>query len=192
MRCRLECRLAAVVLLALVAAVFLLPVVSRRLLPEPTPEQPNLHIQGTAPRKFSPQRELEILIAARRILAAYPEVESIYSTTRLLDEKGDPTRGYHLFVEMRPNDLWPALIKERSGARPRTRAEFIEAVKAGLEAKLPGISWTFEPAGTITCVDAPLPRARPRAPATDPSGQELPNLDRVKAMTEQLNNEPDY
>jgi Cu/Ag efflux pump CusA len=184
--------LVLIMLLALVAAAFLMPVVGRHLLPELEPEQPNLFIHGTMPLKVSPEREQGILREARSIIATYPEVENLYSTNRLLDERGRKTAGYHVFVELRPNDLWPELVVERGRARPRTRAEFIEALKAGLESKLPAISWTFEPAGTITFLDAP--RTRPRLPTRDSSGQELPTLDRLKALVDQINeinDEPD-
>jgi hypothetical protein len=161
-----HCRLATVtvlaVALALLAASFLSPFVSdrflcERALVEPEPEQPNLHIRGTLParagRQLSQLREHEVDRDARRIIAAYPEVESLVSTWSLLSDDGTRPDGYHMIVELRPDNSWPALLAEKGKMRSRTRAELIEAMKKSLAGQMPSMYWDFQPAGKIVNLD---------------------------------------
>jgi hypothetical protein len=185
MTCRGKCLLAAVTMLVVlltVAAIVVQTLGRRQLSSEPEAERPNLHILGIAPVKVSPEREFEILRDARRILAAYHEVAFIYSTARLREHDGTMAEGYHLFVELRSNDDWPALALENGKQRRRTKAEFIEAVKGDLEAKLPGILWIFEPAGQVTVLDAPLPQVDIK----DAAGREPTPLEKLKALQDQI------
>jgi heavy metal efflux system protein len=140
------CLMAA--LIAGTAAI--VPLLGHEFMPEL--EEGNLWIRGTAPLNVTLERQVEISKAARTIMAAYPEAESIVAQLGRPDD-GTDTAGFfnsEYFVPLRRQEHWPALV-ERSGwrrwllgaTRPRTKEEVVSAMNEELERKLPGISWNF-------------------------------------------------
>jgi cobalt-zinc-cadmium resistance protein CzcA len=126
-----------------------LPLLGREFMPEL--EEGNLWIRGTAPLNVTLERQVELSKHARRIMASYPEVESIVAQLGRPDDGTDACGFYNseYFVPLRPEEDWPTLV-ERTGwrrflgaRRRRYKEELVAAMSAELEAKLPGINWNF-------------------------------------------------
>jgi cobalt-zinc-cadmium resistance protein CzcA len=127
----------------------LVPFLGHEFMPEL--EEGNLWIRGTCPLNTTLERQVEISRAARKIMAKYPEVESIVAQLGRPDD-GTDTGGFfngEYFVPLRPEKDWPQVVEQRGwrrlfGARrARTKAELVAEMSAELESELPGISWNF-------------------------------------------------
>jgi len=118
----------------------------------PELEEGNLWIRGTAPLNVTLERQVELSKQARRIMANYPEVESIVGQLGRPDD-GTDSGGFfnaEYFVPLRPEKDWPKLV-ERSGwtrwlfgaKRTRSKQEIVDEMNNELESMMPGIVWNF-------------------------------------------------
>jgi cobalt-zinc-cadmium resistance protein CzcA len=140
----------AVMGVLLVGTVCMVPFLGHEFMPEL--EEGNLWIRGTAPLNTTLERQVELSQQARKIMASYPEVESIVAQLGRPDD-GTDTGGFfnsEYFVPLRPQKDWPRLVERPvwrrwlfGRARARTKQELVEAMNAELERKLPGITWNF-------------------------------------------------
>jgi cobalt-zinc-cadmium resistance protein CzcA len=118
----------------------------------PELEEGNLWIRSTAELNVTLERNVENSRVARRIIASYPEVESIVAQLGRPDDGTDAAGFYNTeyFVPLRREKDWP-LVVEQSGwrrwiygaRRARTKEELVKAMNAELGAKLPGMVWNF-------------------------------------------------
>jgi cobalt-zinc-cadmium resistance protein CzcA len=153
LRICLKYRWTTVVLMTvlLLGTACILPYIGQEFMPEL--EEGNLWIRSTGPLNQTLERNVEIARQARAIMASYPEVESIVTQSGRPDD-GTDTEGYEnseYFVPLRPRQDWPALVEQTGGLkrwlygpkRPRTKEEFVDAMNAELERKIPGVVWNF-------------------------------------------------
>jgi heavy metal efflux system protein len=134
----------------IVGTACMVPFLGQEFMPEL--EEGNIWIRGTAPLNVTLERQVELSKAARRIIATYPEVESIVAQLGRPDDGTDPGGFYNseYFVPLRRQEEWPATVG-RSGwrrwllgsVRARTKEEIVSAMNAELERKLPGVIWNF-------------------------------------------------
>src|SRR5208283_1378546 len=117
----------------------------------PELEEGNLWIRGTAPLNITLEREVQLSQDARKIMARFPEVESIVGQLGRPDD-GTDTGGFfnsEYFVPLRPEKDWPQVV-ERTGwrrilgaKRQRTKEELINEMNDELERNIPGVVWNF-------------------------------------------------
>ena len=127
----------------------LLPFLGREFMPEL--EEGNLWIRGTAPLNTTLERQVELSRQARRIMASYPEVESIVAQLGRPDDGTDAAGFYNseYFAPLRPEKHWPKLVQQTGwrrlfGAkRARAKHELVMEMNAELERQLPGVTWNF-------------------------------------------------
>jgi cobalt-zinc-cadmium resistance protein CzcA len=134
----------------LIATASIIPSLGREFMPEL--EEGNLWIRGTCPLNVSLERQVELSRVARKIMASYPEVESLVAQLGRPDDGTDAGGFYNseYFVPLRPEEDWPLLAEQQGWKRwlygtrrARTKQELIQVMNGELEAKLPGISWNF-------------------------------------------------
>jgi cobalt-zinc-cadmium resistance protein CzcA len=136
--------------LVIIATGCIIPFLGNDFMPEL--EEGNLWIRGTAPLNITLERQVEDSRTARRIMATYPEVDSIVAQLGRPDD-GTDTGGFfnsEYFVTLRPENDWPRLV-DRAGwrrrifgsKRARRKEEIVEEMNHELEQKLPGIVWNF-------------------------------------------------
>jgi cobalt-zinc-cadmium resistance protein CzcA len=136
---------------ALIAVTFcLIPQLGHEFMPEL--EEGNLWIRGTAPLNITLERQVQLSKQARKIMAVYPEVESIVAQLGRPDD-GTDTGGFfnsEYFVPLRPEKDWPKLVEQAGwprwilgATRARTKEELVNAMNAELQRKLPGVVWNF-------------------------------------------------
>jgi cobalt-zinc-cadmium resistance protein CzcA len=140
----------AIMLAVVVATGLVIPHIGHEFMPEL--EEGNLWIRCTAPLNQTLERNVEIARQARKIMASYPEVESIVTQSGRPDD-GTETCGYYnteYFVPLRPRNDWPALNKQTGWRRwlfgenvPRSKEELITVMNTELEMKIPGVVWNF-------------------------------------------------
>jgi cobalt-zinc-cadmium resistance protein CzcA len=133
----------------IVGTAFLIPHLGREFMPEL--EEGNLWIRGTLPLNVTLERQVEVSRQARRIMANYPEVDSIVAQLGRPDD-GTDTAGFYnseYFVPLRPQKDWPK-AKEVTGwrslfgsMRQRTKQELVDEMNKELERKIPGVIWNF-------------------------------------------------
>jgi cobalt-zinc-cadmium resistance protein CzcA len=134
----------------IVGTGILLPFLGREFMPEL--EEGNLWIRGTAPLNITLEHQVELSRQARRIMATYPEVESIVAQLGRPDD-GTDTGGFfngEYFVPLRPQKDWPHLVDQTGwrrwlfgATRKRTKEELVSAMNAELERKVPSVVWNF-------------------------------------------------
>jgi cobalt-zinc-cadmium resistance protein CzcA len=134
----------------IVGTAFLIPHLGNEFMPEL--EEGNLWIRGTAPLNVTLERQVQLSKQARKIMAAYPEVESIVAQLGRPDD-GTDTGGFfnsEYFVPLRREKDWPRLVEQTGWrrwfggpTRARTKSELVEAMNAELQRKLPGVVWNF-------------------------------------------------
>jgi cobalt-zinc-cadmium resistance protein CzcA len=134
----------------IVTTLFVIPKLGREFMPEL--EEGNLWIRATAPLNWTLERNVQLAKQGRKIMADYPEVESIISQSGRPDD-GTDTAGFYnteYFVPLRPEKDWPKSVEQTGwrswvwGAkRARTKAEIVAAMNAELEQKIPGLVWNF-------------------------------------------------
>ncbi|HZY84862.1 MAG TPA: efflux RND transporter permease subunit, partial [Gemmataceae bacterium] len=134
----------------IVGTCFLVPRLGREFMPEL--EEGNLWIRGTLPLNVTLERQVEVSREARKIMARYPEVESIVAQLGRPDDGTDPAGFYNseYFVPLRPEKDWPKVMDQGGWRarlfgprRARTKKELVNEMNAELERKLPGIIWNF-------------------------------------------------
>lgn len=136
----------AVVVIATGAA---LPYLGKEFMPEL--EEGNVYVRGTFPVGVSLEEVAEKSALARRRLERYPEAAAVLAQLGRPDDGTDPTGFYNaeMFVPLKDERTWPALIDETGIARswrkkrPRTKAEFVQAMKKDLESAVVGVDWNF-------------------------------------------------
>jgi heavy metal efflux system protein len=132
-------------------AVLIVPQLGTEFMPEL--EEGNLWIRSTAELNVTLERNVENARVARKILASYPEVESIVAQLGRPDDGTDTTGFFNTeyFVPLRAHKDWPLLVENKGWwrthvygpKRARTKVELVTAINAELEAKLPGMNWNF-------------------------------------------------
>lgn len=140
----------ALLALLIAGTACLIPQLGREFMPEL--EEGNLWLRGIGPLNMNLEHQVKIAKQARRIIAKYPEVESIVTQSGRPDD-GTDTEGFYsgeYFVPLRPQSAWPKLMKQTGWRRwiwgpirTRTKQELIGAMNAELEHDLPGITWNF-------------------------------------------------
>ncbi len=151
-RCLRYRRATLCVFAALIAftAAFAVPRLGREFMPEL--EEGNLWVRGTFPLNISLEGSTKGSAEARKIMASYPEVETVVNEIGRPDD-GTDSDGYYnseFFVPLRPESQWPAVVEQTGwrrwvyGAkRPRTKVELVDAMSAEMTSKIPGVDWNF-------------------------------------------------
>ena len=131
-------------------AVFAVPRLGREFMPEL--EEGNLWVRGTFPLNISLDGTSDASTEARKVMASYPEVETVVNEIGRPDD-GTDSDGYYnseFFVPLRPQKAWPAVVEETGwrrwvfGAkRPRTKVELVDAMSDEMTRKIPGANWNF-------------------------------------------------
>jgi cobalt-zinc-cadmium resistance protein CzcA len=136
-----------------VTCLYPLPRLGREFMPEL--EEGNLWIRGTFPLNVSLERVTSNAAHARKVLANYPEVESVVLMIGRPDDGTDPTGFYNveIFVPLKPRKDWPKLMEETSwwkyvpywggSKRQRDKEEMIKQMNEELTRDLPGVDWNF-------------------------------------------------
>jgi cobalt-zinc-cadmium resistance protein CzcA len=102
----------------------------------PKLEEGNLWIRATFPTSISLKESNGYVNAMRRVIAGYPEVETIVSQHGRPDDGTDATGFFNaeFFVPLKPADAWPAgMTKER----------LTETMTKDLEQRFPGVDFNF-------------------------------------------------
>jgi heavy metal efflux system protein len=128
----------------------LIPQIGREFMPEL--EEGNLWLRGIGVLNMSLEHSIGIARQARRIMASYPEVESIITQSGRPDD-GCDTEGYYsgeYFVPLRLQEDWPKVMPATGWRRwifgplrARTKRELVSAMNEDLEREIPGVSWNF-------------------------------------------------
>lgn len=134
---------------AVIATGAALPYLGKEFMPEL--EEGNVYVRGTFPVGVSLTEVAEKSATARRRLERYPEAAAVLAQLGRPDDGTDPTGFYNaeLFVPLKDERTWPALVDETGLAklwrkkRPRTKAEFVQAMKKDLESAVVGVDWNF-------------------------------------------------
>ncbi len=131
-------------------AAYAVPNLGREFMPEL--EEGNLWIRGTFPLNASLERVSVDAAEARRIIASYPEIESVVPQIGRPDDGTDPTGFYNveIFVPLRPQKDWPH-VAEQTGwrrrlhgtTRTRAKEELVREMNDELNRRLPGVDWNF-------------------------------------------------
>ena len=127
-----------------------MPRLGREFMPEL--EEGNLWVRGTFPLNISLEASTKGSAEARKIMASYPEVETVVNEIGRPDD-GTDSDGYYnseFFVPLRPESQWPAVVEQTGwrrwvyGAkRPRTKEELVDAMSEEMTRKIPGAEWNF-------------------------------------------------
>src|ERR1700729_2698644 len=102
----------------------------------PKLEEGNLWVRATFPQSISLEDSDTYVNRMRRLMAAYPEVESVVSQHGRPDDGTDAT-GYfnaEFFVPLKPFDTWPAGVDKEKLTQQMTEA---------LEQQFPGVDFNF-------------------------------------------------
>jgi cobalt-zinc-cadmium resistance protein CzcA len=128
----------------------LIPQLGREFMPEL--EEGNLWLRGIGMLNMNLDHQVAIARQARRIMASYPEVESIVTQSGRPDD-GTDTEGFYsgeYFVPLRPQAEWPKVVPATGWRRwvwgpmrARTKREIVDAMNADLEREIPGVTWNF-------------------------------------------------
>lgn len=99
-------------------------------------EEGNLYIRASLPPSISLEAGQPVVNGVRRLIAQYPEVESVLSAHGRPDDGTDSTGFFNaeFFVPLKPSAAWPAgVTKERLTAELSTK----------LQARYPGVDFSF-------------------------------------------------
>ena len=131
-------------------AVFAVPRLGREFMPEL--EEGNFWVRGTYPFNISLEASTKASAEARKIMASFPEVETVVNEIGRPDD-GTDSGGYfnsEFFVPLRPESQWPAVVEQTGwrrwiyGAkRPRTKTELADAISQEMTRKIPAADWNF-------------------------------------------------
>ena len=99
-------------------------------------EEGNMWIRATLPSSISLAEGQAAVNGIRRIIASYPEVETVISQQGRPDDGTDPSgvSNSEYFTPLKPFDTWPGAI---------TKEQLTEAMSQRLQAKYPGIDFSF-------------------------------------------------
>ena len=99
-------------------------------------EEGNMWIRATLPSSISLVEGQAAVNGIRRIIASYPEVETVISQQGRPDDGTDPSgvSNSEYFTPLKPFDTWPGGI---------TKEQLTEAMSQRLQAKYPGIDFSF-------------------------------------------------
>ena len=99
-------------------------------------EEGNMWIRATLPSSISLAEGQTAVNGIRRIIARYPEVETVISQQGRPDDGTDPSgvSNSEYFVPLKPFDTWPGGI---------TKEQLTEAMSRQLQARYPGIDFSF-------------------------------------------------
>src|SRR5262249_45665155 len=131
----------------IVVATALVPLwhMGREFMPEL--EEGNLWIRATYPVHVSLDSVAGPNEKARAIMGSprYPEVRTIVVQAGRPDDGTDPGgfNNVEFFVPLRPEADWPVVERPNGQRKRRTRKEIADDMGAELDAKLPGIEWSF-------------------------------------------------
>jgi cobalt-zinc-cadmium resistance protein CzcA len=132
-------------------ALIAIPRMGREFMPPL--EEGNTYIRGTFPLNVTLERVGTDMRQARAILRSFPEVEAVIPIVGRPDDGTDPTGYYNaeIYVPLKLERFWPAVEPASNWwqrlwngkLRPRTKDELIDAMKAELKRKVPGVDWNF-------------------------------------------------
>jgi cobalt-zinc-cadmium resistance protein CzcA len=99
-------------------------------------EEGNLYIRASLPASISLEAGQPVVIGVRKIIAAYPEVESVLSAQGRPDDGTDSTGFFNaeFFVPLKPFGSWPAGV---------TKETLTAELSKKLQAKYPGVDFSF-------------------------------------------------
>jgi cobalt-zinc-cadmium resistance protein CzcA len=102
----------------------------------PKLEEGNFWIRATMPTSISLQAANDYVNRMRRIISAYPEVETVVSQNGRPDDGTDATGFFNaeFFVPLKPFDAWPAAID---------KASLTEEMTNKLQTTFPGVDFNF-------------------------------------------------
>ena len=128
-----------------ITALWPLPNLGREFMPEL--EEGNLWVRAIFPVHVSLDAVADPIRKAREIMSSveYPEVEAIMVQSGRPDDGTDPGgfNNVELFVPLKAEKDWPAVLRPNGERKIRTRHEIIADMSKELSAKLPGIEWAF-------------------------------------------------
>ena len=99
-------------------------------------EEGNMYIRASLPPSISLEEGQPTVNAIRRLIATYPEVDSIVSQHGRPDDGTDATGFYNaeFFVPLKPASAWPAGV---------TKETLTAEINAKLQARFPGVDFAF-------------------------------------------------
>jgi len=99
-------------------------------------EEGNMWIRATLPSSISLAEGQTVVNGIRRIIASYPEVDTVVSQQGRPDDGTDPSgvSNSEYFVPLKPFDTWPGGI---------SKEELTDQINRRLQARYPGIDFSF-------------------------------------------------
>lgn len=99
-------------------------------------EEGNLYIRASLPSSISLEAGQPVVNGVRRIIAQYPEVESVLSAHGRPDDGTDSTGFFNaeFFVPLKPFDAWPAGV---------TKESLTDELSKKLQSRYPGVDFSF-------------------------------------------------
>ncbi|MEG3175568.1 CusA/CzcA family heavy metal efflux RND transporter [Sphingomonas sp. RB3P16] len=99
-------------------------------------EEGNMYIRASLPGSISLEAGQPVVDGVRRMIAAYPEVDSVLSAHGRPDDGTDSTGFFNaeFFVPLKPFDTWPAGV---------TKETLTAELSKKLQAKYPGVDFSF-------------------------------------------------
>ncbi|KQM21368.1 efflux RND transporter permease subunit [Novosphingobium sp. Leaf2] len=99
-------------------------------------EEGNLYIRASLPASISLEAGQPVVNGVRRMIASYPEVESVLSAHGRPDDGTDSTGFFNaeFFVPLKPFDTWPSGV---------TKETLTAELSKKLQAKYPGVDFSF-------------------------------------------------
>lgn len=99
-------------------------------------EEGNMYIRANLPASISLEAGQPVVNGVRRMIASYPEVESVLSAHGRPDDGTDSTGFFNaeFFVPLKPFDSWPAGV---------TKETLTAELSKKLKAKYPGVDFSF-------------------------------------------------
>ncbi len=130
--------------------VFVVPRLGNEFMPEL--EEGNFWVRGTYPFNISLEASTKASAQARKIMASFPEVETVVNEIGRPDD-GTDSGGYfnsEFFVPLRPESQWPAVLDETGWRRwvygpkrRRTKTEMADAISQEMTRQIPAADWNF-------------------------------------------------
>ncbi|EIZ80880.1 heavy metal efflux pump, CzcA family protein [Novosphingobium sp. Rr 2-17] len=99
-------------------------------------EEGNMYIRASLPASISLEAGQPVVNGVRRMIASYPEVESVLSAHGRPDDGTDSTGFFNaeFFVPLKPFDTWPSGV---------TKETLTAELSKKLQAKYPGVDFSF-------------------------------------------------
>lgn len=99
-------------------------------------EEGNMYIRASLPASISLEAGQPVVDGVRRMIASYPEVESVLSAHGRPDDGTDSTGFFNaeFFVPLKPFDTWPSGV---------TKETLTAELSKKLQAKYPGVDFSF-------------------------------------------------